>query len=45
MELRNKARQALGDRFDLRLFHDVVLKNGGMPLDLLERVVEEYIQR
>mgnify|MGYP001072962349 FL=1 len=44
LELRQKVRQALGDRFDLRQFHDVILKNGAMPLSLLEQVVEEYIQ-
>jgi len=44
VELRGKARNALGDKFDLRLFHDVVLKNGSMPLNILEQVVEEYIR-
>jgi uncharacterized protein (DUF885 family) len=44
LELRQKARQALGDKFDLRQFHNVLLKNGSMPLSLLEQVVEEYIQ-
>ena len=44
LELRQKARQALGDKFDMRQFHDVILKNGAMPLSLLEQVVEEYIQ-
>ncbi len=43
VELRDKARKALGDKFDLRKFHDVVLKNGSMPLSLLERVVDAYI--
>ncbi|MCX6038866.1 MAG: DUF885 domain-containing protein [Chloroflexi bacterium] len=43
VELRDKARKALGDKFDLRKFHDVVLKNGSMPLKLLERVVDAYI--
>lgn len=43
LELRDKARQALGDKFDLRAFHDAVLKNGSMPLDILEQVVDEYI--
>jgi len=43
VELRDRARKALGDKFDLREFHDVVLKNGSMPLNLLERVVEAYI--
>jgi uncharacterized protein (DUF885 family) len=44
LELRQKARQALGDKFDLRQFHNVLLKNGSMPLSLLEQVVEGYIQ-
>jgi uncharacterized protein (DUF885 family) len=43
VELRDRARKALGDKFDLRKFHNVVLKNGSMPLNLLERVVEAYI--
>jgi uncharacterized protein (DUF885 family) len=43
LELRQKARQALGDKFDLRQFHNVILKNGSMPLFLLEQVVDEYI--
>jgi len=43
VELRERAKKALGDKFDLRTFHDTVLKNGAMPLDILEQVVEEYI--
>jgi uncharacterized protein (DUF885 family) len=43
VELRDKARKALGDKFDLSKFHDVVLKNGSMPLNILERVVDAYI--
>lgn len=43
LELREKARTELGDRFDIREFHDQVLKNGSMPLSILERVVGDYI--
>lgn len=43
LALRERARQALGERFELRDFHDVVLTNGAMPLELLEREVEDYI--
>jgi uncharacterized protein (DUF885 family) len=44
VELREKARQVLGDKFDLRKFHNVVLKQGSMPLGILERIVDKYIQ-
>lgn len=43
LELREKAKLALGDKFDLREFHNVVLKNGAVPLDILEELVDEYI--
>ncbi|MFB2641535.1 DUF885 family protein [Shewanella bicestrii] len=43
LELREKVKQALGDKFDLRDFHDVVLKNGAVPLDILEKLVDRYI--
>ena len=43
LELREKARTALGDSFDIRDFHDVVLRNGAVPLDVLEQLVDEYI--
>lgn len=45
VELRDRAKKALGDKFDLRQFHDVLLKDGSMPLVLLEQVVEGYIER
>jgi len=44
VEVREKMKQALGEKFDLRRFHDLVLKNGSMPLVLLERVVDDYIK-
>ena len=43
MELRDRARTRLGDRFDIRDFHAVVLGSGSMPLDVLEDVVEAWI--
>jgi uncharacterized protein (DUF885 family) len=44
VELREKMKKALGEKFDLRQFHNLVLKNGSMPLVLLERVVDDYIR-
>lgn len=43
LELRERAKQALGDRFDIRDFHAVVLENGALPLDILEQQVDAYI--
>jgi uncharacterized protein (DUF885 family) len=43
LELRQLAMEQLGDRFDLKEFHNVLLGNGGMPLEVLERVVQDYI--
>jgi uncharacterized protein (DUF885 family) len=42
-ELRQRAMDELGEQFDLKAFHRVVLQNGSMPLDILERVVDDYI--
>ncbi|OQY20521.1 MAG: hypothetical protein B6I35_10420 [Anaerolineaceae bacterium 4572_32.2] len=43
LELRQRAMDRLGDQFDLKEFHNVILGNGSMPLDILEQVVQEYI--
>ena len=43
LELRKKAKEALGDKFDIRKFHDVVLTNGPLPLTVLEDLVNDYI--
>lgn len=44
LELRERAKTELGNTFDLKAFHDVVLKNGAVPLDILEELVDAYIQ-
>ncbi|MGE0494016.1 MAG: DUF885 family protein [Vulcanimicrobiota bacterium] len=43
LALREQARQRQGDRFDLRKFHEVVLTNGPVPLDTLQKLVEEQL--
>jgi prolyl oligopeptidase len=45
IELRKNAERTLGQRFDIREFHDVVLANGILPLEILERQVNNYIQK
>jgi uncharacterized protein (DUF885 family) len=43
VELREKAKKALGSKFDIREYHDIILKNGPVPLNVLEDFVNEYI--
>ena len=43
MKLRTLAEKTLGDDFDVREFHDVILKNGAMPLAILNRVVNDWL--
>ncbi|HAS42463.1 MAG TPA: DUF885 domain-containing protein [Microscillaceae bacterium] len=45
LALRTKAKKALGNKFDIREFHNVILKNGAVPLTILEKLVDRYIQR
>jgi len=44
-ELRARAQKELGDKFDQREFHDTVLKNGSLPLEILEEQINDYIQK
>jgi uncharacterized protein (DUF885 family) len=43
LRLRQKAKTALGARFDIRKFHDAALLSGAMPLTVLEGVVDRHI--
>jgi uncharacterized protein (DUF885 family) len=43
LELRERARQQLGERFDLRAFHDALLGDGPLPLDVLEANMDRWI--
>lgn len=43
LALREKARTALGPRFDIRAFHDLILGNGAMPMTVVEQAVDGWI--
>ncbi|WP_194768527.1 DUF885 domain-containing protein [Tamlana sp. I1] len=43
LELRKKAKDALGDQFDIREFHEVVISHGAIPLNVLEDFVDDYM--
>jgi uncharacterized protein (DUF885 family) len=44
IELRDRARRELGDKFSFKAFHSTVLGAGTVPLDLLEKIVDDYIR-
>jgi uncharacterized protein (DUF885 family) len=44
LQLREKAKKELGSKFDVRQFHEVVLTNGAVPLDVLEELIENWIK-
>jgi uncharacterized protein (DUF885 family) len=43
IELRDRAKTRLGPKFDLRRFHNAVIDQGALPLDVLEKVIDEWI--
>jgi uncharacterized protein (DUF885 family) len=43
LELKQKAQTALGPKFDIRAFHDVILDSGALPMDVLERRLDDWI--
>ncbi|MFZ3266925.1 MAG: DUF885 domain-containing protein [Terriglobales bacterium] len=45
LDLRNRTKQRLGSRFDLRAFHDEILSGGSLPLDMLEARVNNWIEK
>ncbi len=45
LELRERAEKELGDKYDIKNFHDEVLKRGSLPLDLLEYYIDEWINQ
>lgn len=45
LALREHAKEKLGEQFDIREYHDVVLKNGSVPLSLMEEIVNQWIEQ
>ncbi|WP_418357768.1 DUF885 domain-containing protein [Shewanella basaltis] len=43
IELREKAKKTLGDKFDIKVFHDRLLENGALPLDLMEQKIDQWL--
>ncbi len=44
LELRERAEKELGDKFDIRTFHDIILRDGALPLYILEEQIDDYIR-
>ena len=44
LELREEAQQRLGDDFDIRQFHEVVLRDGAVPLEILEELINDWVE-
>lgn len=44
LELRESAQERLGDRFDIRMFHEVILRDGAVPLAVLEELVDAWVE-
>ena len=44
-EIRTKAQEKLGAKFDIKAFHDEILKDGALPLDVLETKMDEWIEK
>jgi uncharacterized protein (DUF885 family) len=44
LELRDKAKKALGDKFSIQEFHNVILRTGTVPLDILEQEVDAWVK-
>ena len=44
LELREKAKDALGEKFDIKKFHTIVLDQGIVPLFILEDIINEWIE-
>jgi uncharacterized protein (DUF885 family) len=45
LDLRAKAKAALGDKFNIKGFHNTVLETGNVPLPVLEQMVDEWISK
>ncbi len=45
LELRENAKEQLGNKFDIKGFHEVVLTNGALPLDILEDLINEWVEQ